>query len=152
MSPSGLLHCTLTWEPDLHGLCHGHPCSWASSRVWIMRSLCRSGVRIRARSRYCSLWPPPCRLAKITGLETKPSDHSLSVPIVHLSLCTLSQFSHVRLFATPWTVARQAQLSVRFSRQEYWSGLPCLPPGDLPHSGIKSAFHVSCISRRVLYH
>ena len=49
----------------------------------------------------------------------------------------LSRFSHVRLFATLWTVARQAPLSMRFSRQEYWSVLPCPPPGDLPHPGIE---------------
>ena len=36
--------------------------------------------------------------------------------------------SHVRLFATPWTLARQAPLSISFSRQEYWSGLPFLSP------------------------
>ena len=40
--------------------------------------------------------------------------------------------------ATPWTVAHQAPLSKGFSRQEYWSGLPCPPPGNLPHPGIKS--------------
>ena len=39
--------------------------------------------------------------------------------------------------ATPWTVARQAPLSTGFSRQQYWSGLPCPPPGDLPDLGIK---------------
>ena len=39
--------------------------------------------------------------------------------------------------ATPWTVARQAPLSVGFSRREYWSGLPCTPPGDLPNPGIE---------------
>ena len=44
----------------------------------------------------------------------------------------LSCLSHVRLFATLWTVACQAPLSMAFSRQEYWSGLPCPPPGDLP--------------------
>ena len=49
----------------------------------------------------------------------------------------LSCFSHVRLFATPWTVACQAPLSMGFSRQEYWSGLPCPPPGDLPDPGIE---------------
>ena len=42
----------------------------------------------------------------------------------------------VRLFATPWTVAHQAPLSMGFSGQEYWSGLPCPPPGDLPNPGI----------------
>ena len=39
--------------------------------------------------------------------------------------------------ATPWTVAHQAPLSMEFSRQEYWSGLPCPPPGDLPYTGIE---------------
>ena len=46
-------------------------------------------------------------------------------------------FSHVQLFVTPWTVARQAPLSMSFSRLEYWSGLPCPPPRDLPGPGIK---------------
>ena len=41
-------------------------------------------------------------------------------------------------FATPWTVAHQASLSMGFSRQEYWSGLPFLSPGDLPDPGIKA--------------
>ena len=49
----------------------------------------------------------------------------------------LSHFSHVRLFLTPWTVACQVPLSMGFSRQEYWNGLPFLPPGDLPDSGTK---------------
>jgi len=42
-------------------------------------------------------------------------------------------------FATPWTVAHQAPLSMVFPRQEYWSGLPCPPPGDLRDPGIKPA-------------
>ena len=49
--------------------------------------------------------------------------------------CVLSCFSHIRLCTTVWTVARQAPLSMGFSRQEYWSGLPCPPPGDLPNPG-----------------
>ena len=49
----------------------------------------------------------------------------------------LSCSSHVRIFATLWTVARQAPLSMGFSRQEYWSGLPCPPPGGLPDPGIE---------------
>ena len=49
----------------------------------------------------------------------------------------LSHFSHVQVFATLWTVAHQAPLSMGFSRQEYWSGLSCPPPGDLPDPGIK---------------
>ena len=45
--------------------------------------------------------------------------------------------SYVQLFVNPWTVAHQAPLSVEFSRQEYWSGLPFPPPGDPPDPGIK---------------
>ena len=46
-------------------------------------------------------------------------------------------FRHVCLFATSWTVARQASLSMEFSRQEYWNGLPCPSPGDLPDPEIE---------------
>ena len=49
----------------------------------------------------------------------------------------VKSLSRVRLFATPWTVAYQVPLSMGFSRQEYWSGLPFPSPGDLPNSGIK---------------
>ena len=48
----------------------------------------------------------------------------------------LSCFRCVQLFMTPWTLDHQAPLSMGFSRQEYWSGLPCPPPGDLPDPGI----------------
>ena len=51
----------------------------------------------------------------------------------------LSHFSHVQLHVTTWTVAYQAPLSMEFSRQEYWSELPCSPTGDLPDPGIKPA-------------
>ena len=51
-----------------------------------------------------------------------------------LLLCMLNR---ARLFETPWPIARQAPLSVGFSRQEYWNGLPFSPPGDLPNPGIE---------------
>ena len=51
----------------------------------------------------------------------------------------LSCFSHVHLFATLWTRTCQAHLSMKFSRQEYWTGLPFFPPGDLPDPGIELA-------------
>ena len=57
--------------------------------------------------------------------------------------CVLSHFSRVQLFLTPGTVAHQAPLSMRFSRQEYWSGLPFPPSGDFPDPGIKPAFPAS---------
>ena len=51
--------------------------------------------------------------------------------------CVLSCLSCVRLFAALWTVACQSPLSMKFSRQEYWSGLPFPHPGDLPEPGIE---------------
>ena len=48
----------------------------------------------------------------------------------------LGRFSHVQLFATPWTVPHQAPLSMQFSRQEYWSRLPFPSPGDFPDPGV----------------
>ena len=51
-----------------------------------------------------------------------------------MHVCVLSL---VQLFATSWTVAHQALLSVEFSKQEHWSGLPLPTPGDLPDPGIK---------------
>ena len=53
-------------------------------------------------------------------------------------MCVCAQLlSHVQLFGTAWTVAHQAPLSMEFSRQEYWSGLPFLTSGDFPDPGIE---------------
>ena len=60
-----------------------------------------------------------------------------------MGACMISHFSHVRLFVILWTVARQAPLSMGFSRQEYWSGWLCPPPGDLPDRTHIS--YVSCL-------
>ena len=75
--------------------------------------------------------------------------NSQGLPLRHSTGCqntakftcawVLSHFSLVQLFATPWTVAHQAPLSMGFSRQEYWNGLPCPSPEDLPEPGIESA-------------
>ena len=66
----------------------------------------------------------------------------LSVPHI-LPLYMLSRFSHIRLCATLWTVARQAPLSMGLSRQEYLSGLSCPPPEDLPDPGIEPSCLIS---------
>ena len=55
----------------------------------------------------------------------------------------IQSHSHVWVFVTPWTVAPQAPLSMKFSRQEYWCGLPFPSPGDLPDPGIKPGSPVS---------
>ena len=56
---------------------------------------------------------------------------------MNVCVCVLSPFSCVGLFVTLWTTACQTPLSMGFSRQEYWSGLPCPPLGDLPNPGIE---------------
>ena len=70
-----------------------------------------------------NLGPSPC---VITGVNSS----KYCCVYAHL-------LSHFWFFGTPWTVARQASLSMGFSRQEYWSGLPFPPLGDLPSLGIK---------------
>ena len=83
------------------------------------------------------------------------SSRSLSIPpsplpthtkniYVYIYVCVCVAFvywlNHVHLFCDPWTVACQAPLSIGFPRQEYWSGSPCPPPGDIPHPGVKLVF------------
>ena len=67
---------------------------------------------------------------------------------VCMHACVLSRFSHVQPFETLWTIACQAPLSVGFSRQESWSGVPCPPPGDLLNPGIEPSL---CLSLRLLH-
>ena len=61
----------------------------------------------------------------------------LPTALAPLKWSEVKSLSRVQLFATPWTVAYQAPLSMRFSRQESWSGLPFPSPGDLPNPGIE---------------
>ena len=56
--------------------------------------------------------------------------------------------SHIQVFATPWTVVHQAPLSMGFSRQEYWSGVPFPLPGDLPNPGIEPALTSPVLAER----
>ena len=63
------------------------------------------------------------------------------IVLVVRQLVLVESLSHVQLFATSWTVSRQAPLSMVFSRQEYWSGLPFPSPGDQTH--------VSCIAGEI---
>ena len=63
---------------------------------------------------------------------------------MHLRSCSFAlMLNSGQLLAIPWTVAGQVPLSAGFSRQEYWSGLPVPPPGDLPHPGIEPRSLVS---------
>ena len=104
--------------------------------------------RLAPKAPTPGLGPPPGLLGSQRAAHTPAgcfgSTAALpSLPGVRRSVCVLSHFSRVQPFVTPWTVARQAPLSVGFSRQEYWSGLPCPPPPDLPNPGIGPASLVS---------
>ena len=72
-------------------------------------------------------------------MTEQPVSPFIGCVLVFLSCmpCMRSCLSSVWLLATLWTVAYQAPLSMEFFRQEYWSGLPYPPPGDLPNPGIK---------------
>ena len=88
--------------------------------------------------------------------ESLPHDLFSADQVVHSYLmpwmCMLSHFSCVQLFATPRTVAHWAPLSIGFSRQEYWSGVPCPPPGGLPNPGSNPGLLRLPHCRWVLYH
>ena len=73
----------------------------------------------------------------------KRTDLQLKKPMRqdNIVLCSVQSLSCVQLLAIPWTVAHQAPLSLRFPRQEYWSGLPFPSPGDLPNPGLLCLLH-----------
>ena len=78
--------------------------------------------------------PQNCRLVlTANSANIKLKGHREGIVVVR-------SLSHVQLFVTPWTVARQAPLSMGISKQEYWSGLPFSSPGDLPDPGIEPRF------------
>ena len=77
--------------------------------------------------------------SRIKYVYLKPEVVGTSI-ILHIrKMCVHAQLlSQVHLFSTPWPVAHQDPLSMGFSRQQYWNGLPCPPPGDLPHPGTET--------------
>ena len=80
-----------------------------------------------------------CSAFQKTLLRERENSYRLGKDICR-RVCVLS---HVQLFATPWTVAQKAPLSMEFSRQEYWSGFPFPTPEDLPNPGIEPVSPVS---------
>ena len=102
-------------------------------------------------SHSATMWRTCLKMKQLRGQQVQKVGKQLpDVPACGLKsrhpcvLCVLSHFSHAQLFATPWTVAHQAPLSVGFSRQEYWGRLPCLPPGE--SSQLRGGTHVSYVS------
>ena len=133
-NPPGFLNqraCCWIWDPLTPGV-DRDPAKWAQGTELAGGDFGESeSVRRAGRQ-----WEMPFGVsAIIRQMETQSS----KVVCVHV----LSYFRRVQLFVILWTVAHQAPLSVRFSKQEYWSGLPCPPPGDLPNLGIKPESPVS---------
>ena len=95
------------------------------------------------RSQVCL----PCHTMSFLHLEY-PTEPSICV----CTMCVCKVTRHVWLFATSGTEAHQAPLSLGFSRQEYWSGLPCPPPGDLPDPETEPASLHRLYCRLILYH
>ena len=78
----------------------------------------------------------PFSLLQSSYLCILPSRVHVFYGYLHICYAVLSRFSRVRLLAMSWTVVRQAPLSLGFSRQKHWRGLPFPPPGDFPDPGI----------------
>ena len=72
-----------------------------------------------------------------------------SLEFFYIWSCMLKCFSHVQFFATLWTVACLSPLSMGFSRETYWSGLPSPPPGDLSNPGIQSVSLTDALTGRL---
>ena len=94
-------------------------------------------------------YPANQNTLKLFPILPQPQGKGFSPLMVVL---VLSHFSRVQLFVTLWTAARQAPLSVGFSTQEYWSGLPCPLPGDLPNPGIEPTSRVLQVDGKPLFY
>ena len=125
-------------------------CTWISSEFF-GGSLRSAGIHPWALQKRKHLWVKPLtvllREHQLTASPQTPLPKRWVSPCAadsprgaHTSrprVCVLSHFSHVLPFVTPWTIACQVPLSMGFSRQEYWCGLPCRPWRDFPYLGIE---------------
>ena len=109
---------------------------FVSHSLWHNYSVCYSTKSVTGNTQSTCLCPNKTLFTK--------ADFGVPTPTL-VGPCVPSHFSHVRLFATLWTAAWQAPLSIGFPRQEYWEDCQVLPPGDLPNSGKKT--HISCLLR-----
>ena len=97
---------------------------------WVMKGHGQNNINDRIL-----VWPRYIRWTK----QYEEYDLNRNLEHIHKTICPciLSHFCHVQHFVTVGTVAHQAPLFMGYFRQEYWSGLPCPPPGDLPKPGIQ---------------
>jgi len=131
----------------------GHDCS--TSVVWSLNNLRAGFIR-----KWLWIPDPPLAVGSVVSYLTCFSFNFIvkwGWWCVFWGLCmcawVLSHFSCVQLSVTPCTVALQAPLSMGFSRQEYWSSLPCPPPGDLPDPGTElTSLTSSALAGGFFYH
>ena len=107
---------------------HPEPLTQVRGQIWVLRAW---GVRVRGEQ------------SNRMGSPAQGSFLRLQESHLLKRARVLGHVSPVWLFATLWTVTHQAPLSLRFSRQDYWSGLPCPPPGDISDPGIEPSSPVS---------
>ena len=108
--------------------------SWGVGTAVSELQLLSPGPGHRICVRHCC-----CSVAKSCLTLPNPTDWGTPRAATEHITLRLCRCSCDRLFVTPWTAARQAPLSMGFSRQEHWHGLPCPPPGDLSDPEIKPA-------------
>ena len=123
------IHLTFPWKLTLCSWVQGssvsQPLSWLSlTDLPRTHSFCTSRLLPTSCHR-------PIHISGCSGFLTA------RVSVFPSEKVKVKLLSRVRLFVTPWTIAYQAPLSMGLSRQEYWSGLPFPPPGDLPDPGIE---------------
>ena len=131
-------------EDEMVGWHHDHQWTWiwTNSRRWGVCSnreaWCAAVHGVAHSQTWLSNWAPPKRGGALSALQF-PVFTSLPVSTSQnqSSWRGVLGVAGVRLFATLWTLAHQAPLSVEFSRQEYWSGLPFPSPGNLPNPGVE---------------
>ena len=121
-----------------------------------MHSSCCSRLSSLSRILNCSLLSDlhtqSCKQLCLSGLcKRQLSLENSFIKSMHACMQACCRFSRVRLFGLYGPTCRAPQ-SVGFFRQEYWSGLPCPPPGDLPYPGIEPRSPESSALQAILYH
>ena len=129
------LHSSLT-------LCDPIKCSLPGSCPWDSPGKnTRVGCHILLQVIFLTQGLNPHLYVSYIGRQVLYHEHHLESPV--LAMYCACMLSHVQLFVTLWTLAHKLPLSMGFSRQEYWSGLPFPSPGDLPDPGIEPMTPVS---------
>ena len=111
--------------------------NWSRELYWKLKKLKLQKSMLRPNYQVKRNWVT-INLDILSSYSRQPQCPSVNpTSSIHMHSCVLSCFCCVQLSGTLWTVAYQAPLSMGFSREEFWSGLPCPPSCDLPDSGLE---------------